>query len=265
MPKTKKTKTYLIYLAIGLVIIGGLWWYIREYQALPIPAYYLLSTTPMPKATDRILVISPHPDDEIIAAGGLIQNAIQDKATLRIAEITDGNKHGLKDLRYQELKDAVALLGVNAQEISFLNFPDGLAKNYIPEIQNNLSQIISQFKPTILVYPYGLDEHPDHKAVHAAVENIIQKSNIAVTRYQYLVHYPRYPRPGGYQPNNFLLPMLKTIDFTTSWSQLPVNGNEEQAKHMALNQYRSQLSAKNPVLRELLVAFVRKNELFVIN
>jgi len=43
-----------------------------------------LPLLPLPTAEDRILIIAPHPDDEVLACGGLIQQAVAVGADVRV-------------------------------------------------------------------------------------------------------------------------------------------------------------------------------------
>nr|MBP6330775.1 PIG-L family deacetylase [Dokdonella sp.] len=42
---------------------------------------------------DRVLVLAPHPDDEVLATGGLIQQALAAGAALRVIVATDGDNN----------------------------------------------------------------------------------------------------------------------------------------------------------------------------
>src|SRR5205823_12408713 len=50
-----------------------------------------LRAWPEPRAGERILIVAPHPDDEALAAGGLIQRAVARGARVRIVILTDGD------------------------------------------------------------------------------------------------------------------------------------------------------------------------------
>ncbi|MCB1569830.1 MAG: PIG-L family deacetylase, partial [Xanthomonadales bacterium] len=43
--------------------------------------------------SDRLLVVVPHPDDETLATGGLIQRALLAGAALRVVFATDGDNN----------------------------------------------------------------------------------------------------------------------------------------------------------------------------
>lgn len=98
-----------------------------------------------PQQGDRILVISPHPDDEILACAGLIQQARRAGAAVRVVFVTngDGFRYGVERqyrvlraspdefmsfgrLRMSEARAVCRFLGVPLEDVCFLGFPDGI-------------------------------------------------------------------------------------------------------------------------------------------
>jgi LmbE family N-acetylglucosaminyl deacetylase len=94
-------------------------------------------------ATDRILVLAPHPDDEVLGAGGVIQRAVAWKLPLKIVFLTYGDsnqwsfflyrKHpvvfpaaveNMGIVRHDEAINASRILGVGPQNLIFLGYPD---------------------------------------------------------------------------------------------------------------------------------------------
>ena len=73
----------------------------------------------------RVLVFSPHPDDESIAVGGYIAQSIENGADVNIVLVTDGNAQHQESIRYTEFKKAASILGVPEANLIFLGFPDG--------------------------------------------------------------------------------------------------------------------------------------------
>jgi LmbE family N-acetylglucosaminyl deacetylase len=97
---------------------------------------------------DRILIIAPHPDDEVLAAGGVIATVskLHDPVNIRVVVATNGDAsyataifHGShmftkKNFRRQALQrqqeslNALACVGLGAGQVHFWGFPDrGLA------------------------------------------------------------------------------------------------------------------------------------------
>jgi len=94
----------------------------------------------------RLLVIAPHPDDEVLGAGGLMQRVYEGGGAIRVVYLTDGDGYpegvraedhiesptaadyrGYGRLRRREARAALTTLGLGASTYTytFLNFPDG--------------------------------------------------------------------------------------------------------------------------------------------
>jgi len=264
LPPTKLSKG--LYLIIGLALVAFLWGdmvFASRYAVLPETSYNLLTSLPLPSANDRILVVSPHPDDETLGAGGFIEEAVQQHATVRIALATDGNKHGLKDIRHQEIINSTQKLGLTTDDITFFNFPDGdLTKqsDFLPQLE----QLIANYQPTIILGTHPQDIHPDHAMVGRSIDAAAQASNLHPSVYYFVIHYHRYPRPLGYKPSEYLLPPAALITADTHWETLPLSDSQRTTKEAALREYHSQMTLKNPILTKLMLSFVRKNEVFAV-
>jgi len=92
---------------------------------------------------DSLLVVAPHPDDECIAAGGLIQQAVAAGARVHVVYLTYGDNHelaywalkklpaltpaqyrSLGELRRAEAIEGTASLGLTLDDLTFLGYPD---------------------------------------------------------------------------------------------------------------------------------------------
>ena len=92
---------------------------------------------------DRILILAPHPDDEVLGCCGVIQKAVAMKLPLRIVFFTYGDnnqwsflvyrKHpvlkpkaarGMGLVRHDEAIAACQTLGVSPEQLIFLGYPD---------------------------------------------------------------------------------------------------------------------------------------------
>jgi len=97
----------------------------------------------VPEAT-RLLVIAPHPDDEVLGAGGLMQRVKADGGAVRVVYLTDGEGYpegvkaedhveaptakdylGYGKQRRREARAALVRLGLADAFQTFLGFPDG--------------------------------------------------------------------------------------------------------------------------------------------
>jgi len=94
-------------------------------------------------AQDRILILAPHPDDEVLGCGGIIQKAMGLKIPVRIVFLTYGDnnqwsfllyrKHpvimpksvrSMGQVRHTEALAADKILGVTPEQLIFLGYPD---------------------------------------------------------------------------------------------------------------------------------------------
>ncbi|HVT12205.1 MAG TPA: PIG-L family deacetylase [Fimbriimonadaceae bacterium] len=231
----------------------------QQQPALGVP----LPMLPAPRATDRILVVSPHPDDETIGAGGYLDQAAQAGATIRIVVATDGAKRGRSSTRYRETLSALSKLGVPAKDVIFLGYPDGRLSQQ-KTFQARLESISADFHPNIVIATHPNDTHPDHAAVGRAVDLLGQHSNHTVTAYFFVVHYPHYPQPDAYRPDEDEVPAPHLPDSVSHWEGLPLPDQIVQAKRDAVLEYHTQILRRNPLRRGLLISFIRKSEIFAV-
>ncbi|MDE2214115.1 MAG: PIG-L family deacetylase [Candidatus Omnitrophica bacterium] len=94
-------------------------------------------------ATDRILVLAPHPDDEVLGTGGIIQQAVALKLPIRVVFLTYGDANewsfllyrrhpvvfpggaeSMGMVRHDEAVRADSILGVSRKDLIFLGYPD---------------------------------------------------------------------------------------------------------------------------------------------
>lgn len=73
----------------------------------------------------RVLILAPHPDDEINIAGNMILTLAAAKAEIFVAYSTNGDFEVSADIRAQEAVDALKILGVPRDKIIFLGYGDG--------------------------------------------------------------------------------------------------------------------------------------------
>lgn len=120
---------------------------------------------------NNILVIAPHPDDEVLGCAGIIKRFSLRGDKIYVLIATRGkpeiySKERIKNVREEALK-AHKILGVT--ETRFLNFPaPDLDLISIAEISEAISKVIAEFKIDTLFLPHHGDIHHDHKAVFNA-------------------------------------------------------------------------------------------------
>jgi LmbE family N-acetylglucosaminyl deacetylase len=218
----------------------------------------------MPQSGQRVLVFSPHPDDESIGVGGYIAQSAENGAIVEIVLVTNGDFHGNEQVRYAEFKKATHILGVPESNLVFLGFPDGKLDEIDPAVFSvTLQSQIEQFNPNIIIYPDVQDANPDHSTIGKAVQKILAADPQQIISYEYLVHFKLiWPRPRELAPNLDLSPPARLINEDTTWEKVPLSQNIENIKSEAIHTYRSQL--ENEWLHGLVLSSIRKNELLAI-
>lgn len=119
---------------------------------------------------ERLLVFAPHPDDEVIACGGLIAQHRRENRAVRVVVATDGAGAGEAAVREEESRRGLAKID-DAIELAFLRFPDrGLGGDAAPRIREELAA----FRPDLVLVPSPIEIHPDHLALARLVVETIQ-------------------------------------------------------------------------------------------
>lgn len=115
----------------------------------------------------RVLVISPHPDDDAIGCGGTLRHHVMRGDEVRVVVLTSGEKGGhgrppdeTARLREQEAQTAADLLGIAA--IEFWHQADG-AVHATPEVTGRLHDLLTTIAPDIVYLPHEREQHPDHR------------------------------------------------------------------------------------------------------
>jgi LmbE family N-acetylglucosaminyl deacetylase len=125
---------------------------------------------PLLSRNSRLMVFSPHPDDETLGAGGLIQRVLSLGGRAKVVFMTSGDGYpegvevedhishpSAKDYRKygeereKEARNALATLGMKRRDVVFLGFPDG-----------GLCYLLWKFRsdPKAFTSPFTLQNHP---------------------------------------------------------------------------------------------------------
>lgn len=158
------------------------------------------------------MLIAPHPDDEALACSVILQQAVRDRAAIRVVYVTDGEDNPWPQralekrwrlnasdrkrwgkLRRAEALAALRVLDIGPTDIQFLALPDqGLTDLLLRDCDSALARIaevIDDWSPTDILAPSIFDIHPDHNAV-AVIMRLIFADFVThgVSQWNYLVH-----------------------------------------------------------------------------
>lgn len=119
----------------------------------------------------NVLVIAPHPDDEVLGCGGTIKKLSSEGHNVYVLIATRGsirlyNQGRVEDVRNEALV-AHKVLGV--KQTIFLEYPaPELDTIPLADISRSFAEKIYQFKIDVLYLPHRGDLHNDHRVVFKA-------------------------------------------------------------------------------------------------
>lgn len=150
----------------------------------------------------RVCLFAPHPDDEILGCGGLLQQVVANGNEILLIYVTNGtqshpnsqiySQDKLNIIRPQESLEALKVLGIDHQvtTISF-DLTDGNVFAQQDEFHIKLADIIQP--NDILVTPFIHDGHPDHEATGQVVASFAKQHTLAC--YQVLIWAWHWAKP----------------------------------------------------------------------
>jgi LmbE family N-acetylglucosaminyl deacetylase len=145
------------------------------------------------------IIFAPHQDDETLGCGGTIIRKKQAGANLQIVFMTDGcRSHAhlmteieLKSIRANEALAAAQVLGVNEDDVIFLEFQDGTLAQNQDKARERVKEIILRYRPEEIFIPYARDGVPDHDATNKIVISALKIGGVNAAIYEYPIWFWR--------------------------------------------------------------------------
>jgi LmbE family N-acetylglucosaminyl deacetylase len=148
----------------------------------------------------NVLVIAPHPDDEVIGCGGTV--CLRGRRGDRVAAVflTSGEL-GLKELprekawatREAEARAAARILGLAG--LYFLREPDWTLADHQPTAARALRRVLQQEEPALIYAPHPEDGHPDHQAALPVLRAALKGSGLTTPGLRAYEVWTPLPRP----------------------------------------------------------------------
>jgi LmbE family N-acetylglucosaminyl deacetylase len=204
--------------------------------------------------TSHLLVVSPHPDDEVLGAGGLMCEWALAGKTVTLVSITDGEAAhpewpGLGQVRCAELERALqTLCGLRCRWIR-LSLPDGRVAAYDDALRRALAPLLSL--RTTLIAPYELDGHPDHDTAGEVCCALAKEKHVPLARYPIWAWHRLAPET-----------------MSVRWGKFPLRAAAVRAKADAALCFTSQLSPRDrvPIVPpHVLAYFSRPYEAYILD
>lgn len=188
----------------------------------------------------KLLIVSPHPDDEVLGCGGLIKK-IKDAGGevyvlfLTVGDTQEYSARGVSNghERVSEISRAAKFLKYDNYQILFEGNTFHLRLDSVPQIDlvSKIEESLNRIKPTIVAMPPRQDYNQDHRAAAQAL--------ISATR----------PAPEDFKPFQKLVLTYESVP-VANWAYpqvdapnffIPLTEDELKAKLKALSLYKSQV------------------------
>ena len=196
-------------------------------------------------AYQRVCIFAPHPDDEILGCGGLLQQLAANGNPIVLIHVTNGtqshpnstlySQEDLNVIRPLESMHALKALGV-AQQVTTkaLHLTDGNVFNQQDDFYKKLADFIEP--NDVLVTTFRRDGHPDHEATGQVVTSFAKRHHLSC--YQVLIWAWHWAKPAD---SRIPWDCAMRVDLTTE---------QLQRKSQAISCFKSQItideSTSNP-------------------
>lgn len=131
----------------------------------------------------KVLVLAPHPDDEVFGCGGAMADLAGRGAWIEVLLVTDGaasassaqERARVAAARAAESRAALGVLGGGVVHEGGL--PDRSLGGRPEELEALLARRLSESGPDLVFAPSPVETHPDHRAVAAALFALAARGN----------------------------------------------------------------------------------------
>ena len=248
----------------------------------------------------RVLILAPHPDDEINIAGNMILTlAAAAKAEIFVAYSTNGDFELKAEVRAQEAVDALKILGVPRDKIIFLGYGDGhkladkptqspaghvetyATENFVDyakktfgrhspytrqNFKRDLKSLLLELRANI-IFCVDLDNHQDHRTLSILFEEVLgeilsERSDYRPEVYKKFAYATAFTAaPDFYAPNLLSTPKPKIGETDTYDFDFIDRANYIWANRVRFPVIHSQTLLKgNPIAEAIFAHKSQRNE-----
>ncbi len=162
----------------------------------------------------KVLILSPHADDEILGCGGFISKYSKQKYLINVLILTNANKgapevYSSKEINQirNESKKANNLIGT--KKLFFENLPALNLNNYpLYKISSIINKYIININPEIVLIPSSNDINDDHKIIFKTAKVAMRpnrKNNLKkILSYEVLSETEWNENEKSFNPNYFV-------------------------------------------------------------
>ncbi len=200
----------------------------------------------------RVVVLSPHPDDETFGVGGIISTLVDAGCEVVVVSLTDGeaasDEPRLAARRTHELQQALLFLGDGRQvELQRWSLPDSGVADHLDDLHGRLVCLLRA--DDIVLAPFDNDGHGDHDAAGRAARCAAEGAGCALWFYPIWAWHWHDPA---------------TSTITERGVRVPLSPAAMDSKRAAMRCFTSQTEGSNPVVpADMVSRFGRPFEVLV--
>ena len=119
----------------------------------------------------NVLVISAHPDDEVLGVGGTINKHVNEKDNVFVLFITDGASNVYPEEKVNKLKESAKKCAkeLGIKKTFYADLPNQLLDELpLLKIAQTIEKVIEEVKPSIIYTHSRMDTNQDHRVVFEA-------------------------------------------------------------------------------------------------
>ena len=166
---------------------------------------------------DKVLIVAPHPDDEVLGCSGLIQRLLNEGKQVDVVILSGGGKsHAgcceidestLIESRRNLSRKAAKILGLPLENLHFLDYPDGSIVFDCSET-DRLKKLIETLQPKVIFVPHKGEGWSDHLEAGRIVQKLVGEM-ADVLLYEYCVWFWYYNVWNIDRKNAFVITMTE--------------------------------------------------------
>ena len=169
----------------------------------------------------KVLIVAPHPDDEIIGCSGLMQSLLKTGKEVFVVILTGGegshcgccsiSTSDLIKARRELAVKANMQVGISKDNLYFLHYQDGNI-HYEYQDTEKLASLIKKVRPDSIFVPHRGEGWNDHLQARNIIQKLIE-NNSDIRLYEYCVWFWYYNTWSIDWKNAFILSMT-TVEHT---------------------------------------------------
>jgi N-acetylglucosamine malate deacetylase 1 len=153
----------------------------REGRSYPLGSFPPLPRPEIEAKAPKVLIFSPHPDDEVIIGGLALRLLREARWNIVNVAVTQGSNRDRQEARLEELRRCCACIGFGLAQTA----PRGLEKvnpqtraedpAFWSQSVEVIAEILSRQQPRVLFCPHELDWNSTHVGTHFLVMDALER------------------------------------------------------------------------------------------